>query len=208
MSMSRAPATIREKAQDDQELRQALISVFLTPPSTGILEERLRKRGTDSPRHDPEAAGRRPPGIAQWKHFDYLLVSGSIEEDLRRMLAIVEAEKMRSNAGAAAGVLDGHEQEHCFGVTGSIAAYKAAELASQLIKQGCEVHVVMTADALRFITPLAFKTLSRHPVIADLYDEEEGLEAGPYQTGRRSGPAAGRAGHRQHHCKTGPGPGQ
>jgi len=60
------------------------------------------------------------------------------------------------------------------GITGSIAAYKAAELASQLTKRGCEVHVVMTADALRFITPLAFKTLSRHPVVTDLYDEEEG----------------------------------
>jgi phosphopantothenoylcysteine synthetase/decarboxylase len=60
------------------------------------------------------------------------------------------------------------------GVTGSIAAYKAADLTSQLAKQGCNVHVVMTADALRFITPLAFKTLSRHPVVTDLYDEEEG----------------------------------
>jgi phosphopantothenoylcysteine synthetase/decarboxylase len=60
------------------------------------------------------------------------------------------------------------------GVTGSIAAYKAAELTSHLTKQGASVHVVMTADALRFITPLAFKTLSRHPVVTDLYDEEEG----------------------------------
>jgi phosphopantothenoylcysteine decarboxylase len=60
------------------------------------------------------------------------------------------------------------------GVTGSIAAYKAAELASQLTKNECDVRVVMTADALRFITPLAFKTLSRHPVVTDLYDEEEG----------------------------------
>jgi phosphopantothenoylcysteine synthetase/decarboxylase len=60
------------------------------------------------------------------------------------------------------------------GVTGSIAAYKAADLTSQLTKQGGDVHVIMTADALRFITPLAFKTLSRHPVVTDLYDEEEG----------------------------------
>jgi phosphopantothenoylcysteine synthetase/decarboxylase len=60
------------------------------------------------------------------------------------------------------------------GVTGSIAAYKAADLTSQLTRHGCEVHVVMTADALRFMTPLAFKTLSRHPVVTDLYDEEEG----------------------------------
>src|SRR6266496_2820225 len=60
------------------------------------------------------------------------------------------------------------------GVTGSIAAHKAADLASRLAKQGADVNVVMTADALRFITPLAFKTLSRHPVVTDLYDEEEG----------------------------------
>ena len=60
------------------------------------------------------------------------------------------------------------------GVTGSIAAYKAVELTSLLVKQNCEVHVVLTADALRFITPLTFKTMSRHPVVSDLYDEEEG----------------------------------
>ena len=60
------------------------------------------------------------------------------------------------------------------GVTGSIAAHKAIDITSQLTKQDAEVHVVMTADALRFVTPLAFKTLSRHPVVTDLYDEEEG----------------------------------
>ena len=60
------------------------------------------------------------------------------------------------------------------GVTGSIAAYKAADLASLLTKDGQSVHVIMTADAQRFITPLVFKTLSRHPVVTDLYAEEEG----------------------------------
>src|SRR5881227_2740683 len=60
------------------------------------------------------------------------------------------------------------------GVTGSIAAHKAADIASQFTKENRDVHVVMTADALRFITPLPFKTLSRNPVITDLYDEEEG----------------------------------
>jgi len=60
------------------------------------------------------------------------------------------------------------------GVTGSIAAYKAVDVTSLLTKQGCDVHVVMTADSLKFITPLPFKTLSRHPVVTDLYDEEEG----------------------------------
>ena len=60
------------------------------------------------------------------------------------------------------------------GVTGSIAAYKAVDLVSLLTKQSCDVHVVLTKDALHFITPLPFKTLSRHPVVTDLYDEEEG----------------------------------
>jgi phosphopantothenoylcysteine decarboxylase len=60
------------------------------------------------------------------------------------------------------------------GVTGSIAAHKAVDIASHLTKQGCQVRVVMTPDALKFITPLPFKTLSRHPVITDIYDEEEG----------------------------------
>lgn len=60
------------------------------------------------------------------------------------------------------------------GVTGSIAAHKAADLASQLTKGGFAVHVVMTSDAQRFITALPFKTLSRNPVITDLYDEADG----------------------------------
>jgi phosphopantothenoylcysteine decarboxylase len=60
------------------------------------------------------------------------------------------------------------------GVTGSIAAHKAADLTSLLVKQGFNVRVVLTADAQKFITPLPFKTLSRNPVITDLYDEEEG----------------------------------
>src|SRR6059036_3141015 len=60
------------------------------------------------------------------------------------------------------------------GVTGSIAAYKAADLTSRLTKQGAGVNVVMTADALGINTPLVFKTLSPHPVVSDLYDEEEG----------------------------------
>ncbi len=62
------------------------------------------------------------------------------------------------------------------GVTGSIAAHKAADLASLLTKAGFTVRVVMTADAQRFITPLPFKTLSRQPVVTDLYDEEEGWQ--------------------------------
>ncbi len=89
-------ATIREKTQEDPELKRALVSVFLTPPSLTILEERLRKRGTDAEAVIQKRLGLAKQEIAQWKHFDYLLLSGSIAEDLRKMLAIVEAETMRS----------------------------------------------------------------------------------------------------------------
>jgi phosphopantothenoylcysteine synthetase/decarboxylase len=60
------------------------------------------------------------------------------------------------------------------GVTGSIAAYKAADIASQLQKAGHDVFCVMTRDATHFITPLTLQTLSRHPVTIDLFEEGEG----------------------------------
>ncbi|MGH7976231.1 MAG: flavoprotein [Limisphaerales bacterium] len=62
------------------------------------------------------------------------------------------------------------------GVCGSIAAHKAADLASLLAKANCDVRVVMTADAQHFITPLPFKTLTRNPVVTNLYDEENGWQ--------------------------------
>lgn len=66
------------------------------------------------------------------------------------------------------------KKQAVLGVTGSIAAYKAADLTSLLTKAGYSVQVVLTADAQKFITPLVFKTLSRNPVVTNLYDEEEG----------------------------------
>lgn len=60
------------------------------------------------------------------------------------------------------------------GVTGSIAAHKAVDLASQLTRLGHEVNVVMTQEARRFVTEVPFRTLSRRPVVTDLYDEDGG----------------------------------
>jgi len=57
------------------------------------------------------------------------------------------------------------------GVTGSIAAYKAADIASQLKKLGHDVHCVMTKDATHFITPLTLQTISQHLVTLDLFAE-------------------------------------
>jgi len=68
------------------------------------------------------------------------------------------------------------EMNIVLGVTGSIAAHKAVDLASLLTKQGATVHVVMTADALHFVTAVPFKTLSRNHVVTDLYDDTEGWQ--------------------------------
>jgi phosphopantothenoylcysteine synthetase/decarboxylase len=64
------------------------------------------------------------------------------------------------------------------GVTGSIAAYKSAELASLLVKQGHDVFVVMTQDATEFITPLTLQTLSKNPVMTSFYDEKDNWRPG------------------------------
>lgn len=68
--------------------------------------------------------------------------------------------------------------EIVLGITGSIAAYKAADIASQLTALGHSVHVVMTRDAQEFITPLTLQVLTRNPVLADLYDEKESWRPG------------------------------
>lgn len=56
------------------------------------------------------------------------------------------------------------------GVTGSIAAYKIASLASMLAKQGADVRVIMTQNAVRFITPITFETLTGHKCLVDTFD--------------------------------------
>ena len=55
-------------------------------------------------------------------------------------------------------------------VTGSIAAYKAASLASMLVKQHADVHVIMTKNAEQFISPVTFETLTGNKVIDDTFD--------------------------------------
>ena len=60
------------------------------------------------------------------------------------------------------------------GITGSIAAYKAAMLVRLLVKEGAEVKVMMTPLAKQFITPLTMATLSRNPVLIDFFDPENG----------------------------------
>ena len=62
------------------------------------------------------------------------------------------------------------------GVTGSIAAYKAVEVVSSLVKQGNRVTVIMTSCAQRFVTPVTFQTISKNKVITDLFVDSENYD--------------------------------
>jgi len=90
-------ATVCARAAADADLRRALVTVFLTTATMGELEARLRGRGTDSPAQLEKRLSVARQEIPQWTHFQYLIISTSIAEDLRRMEAIIEAERMRSS---------------------------------------------------------------------------------------------------------------
>lgn len=94
-------AAIRTQAEGDAELERALVEVFLTPESLAVLEQRLKKRGKDTAEAIKKRLAVARQEIAQWKHFDYLLISTSIAEDYRRMQAVYDAEKIRQSRSAA-----------------------------------------------------------------------------------------------------------
>jgi phosphopantothenoylcysteine decarboxylase len=64
------------------------------------------------------------------------------------------------------------------GVTGSIAAYKAADLTSRLVKANYEVYVIMTENAKQFVGSVTFQTLSKHPVMSNVFDEKDSWRPG------------------------------
>lgn len=72
------------------------------------------------------------------------------------------------------------------GVTGSIAAFKAVALASELVKRGALVDVVMTQSAERFVTRLSFQAITHRPVVTDLWAGDAELEIGHVTLGRRA----------------------
>src|ERR1700677_4416249 len=71
-----------------------------------------------------------------------------------------------------------HKSTIIVGVTGSIAAYKAADLVSKLVKANRDVFVAMTHGAQEFVAPLTFQTLSRKPVMTGVFGEKEGWRPG------------------------------
>ena len=78
---------------------------------------------------------------------------------------------MESNDRSAAGL---QGRRILLGITGSIAAYKAAQLCRLLVTAGADVQVVMTPLAKQFITPLTMATLSKHPIRVEFFDPENG----------------------------------
>jgi guanylate kinase len=94
-------ATIRSRAEEDPELKRSLVTVFLTPASISVLENRLRKRATDTEVTIQKRLSVARQEIAQWKNFDYLIISRSVADDLNHMQSIIEAEKMRATRSPA-----------------------------------------------------------------------------------------------------------
>jgi guanylate kinase len=90
-------ATIRARTAEDPELNHALVTVFLAPPTMATLEERLRKRNTESAATMHKRLSVARHEIAQWRNFHYLIISDSIEQDLERMQSIITAEKLRQS---------------------------------------------------------------------------------------------------------------
>ena len=72
------------------------------------------------------------------------------------------------------------------GVTGSIAAYKIASLASSLIKLHADVHVIMTENATKFINPITFETLTRNKCIVDTFDRNFNYEVEHVSLGQKA----------------------
>src|SRR6201993_1988110 len=102
----------------------------------------------------------------------------AIEKNSRRKAEKTSARKVLPIPAAKKSVV--------LGVTGSIAAYKSAELASLLVKQGHEVFVVMTHDATEFISPLTLQTLSKNPVMTSFFDEKESWRPGHIELADRA----------------------
>ena len=89
-------AQVRKLATGDARLSRALVTVFLMPPSLELLEQRLRKRGTDTDENITRRLTEARREMAQWRVYDYVVVTGTIKEDYQNIRTILEAERFRS----------------------------------------------------------------------------------------------------------------
>src|SRR5262245_25885126 len=79
-------AAVRAQAERDPELKRALVTVFLAPASITVLEERLLRRGKDSADVIQKRLAVARHELTQWRNFDYIIMTSSIEEDVRHMV--------------------------------------------------------------------------------------------------------------------------
>src|SRR5439155_806642 len=157
-------------AQVKQKLPES-VAIFILPPSRQELERRLRDRGQDSDEEIARRLAKARDEIAQFgKYYDFCVVNEDVERAGREVQAIVIALRCTSARRRAA-------MRITLGVTGGVAAYKAAELVRRLQQDGFSVQVVMTRGAREFVTPLTFAALSGQKVITDLFSDSSGGEA-------------------------------
>ncbi len=89
--------SVRRLAALDDTLKAALVTLFVCPASRPELVRRLSGRGTDAPEVVAERLAAASEEVRHWPLFDYLLVSGSREDDLRRAQAVLDAERIRGH---------------------------------------------------------------------------------------------------------------
>lgn len=79
--------------QNSVEIREALVDIFIMPPSMDELRHRLIKRGTETPEQVEERLANAATEMENWRDYRYTLISGSMEEDLQKFRAIMRAER-------------------------------------------------------------------------------------------------------------------
>ena len=154
------------RACGDPFIIDALVDVFIMPPNLEELRRRLMKRGTETDEQIATRLQNAATEMERWREYKYTLISSSMEEDIEKFRAVMRAERYQSRRMFAS-----HEI-HRSG-RGSIAAYKAADLTSKLVKHGHAVFVVMTESARQFVGAMTFQTLSKNPVTSGVFDERE-----------------------------------
>jgi guanylate kinase len=90
-------AAIQECSRKDPEIGRSLVTAFLSPSTLTELEQRLRGRGTDSPAVVARRLATAAKEADQWWMFDYIVTSGTREQDQHRMQAILDAERIRTS---------------------------------------------------------------------------------------------------------------
>lgn len=88
--------SVRKRVKEDDRLKKSLITVFIGVESLTVLEQRLKNRGLDDEETLKKRLNFAREEIKHWKEFDYLIISSTMEADLSRLRAIVQAERLRT----------------------------------------------------------------------------------------------------------------